>query len=69
MTSSHAIIQECIRMLDNNAGLSQAAVLELLVKCGQCSRIMTRRAFNGHACASSTNPIIIDLTLDDDSES
>lgn len=69
MTVSHAITEDCLRMLDNPAGLSQIAVLELLAKCGQCNRIMTRRAFNSHACTSSTNPIIIDLTSDDDSES
>lgn len=69
MTVSHALTEHCMRMLDNPAGLSQLSVIELLAKCGQCSRIMTRRAFNGHACTSSTNPIIIDLTSDEDSES
>ncbi|KZP02883.1 hypothetical protein FIBSPDRAFT_905453 [Athelia psychrophila] len=62
MTVAHAITEDCL-------WLSQIAVLELLAKCGQCSRIMTRRAFNTHACTSSTIPIIIDLTSDDDSES
>lgn len=69
MTSSHGITAECIRMLDSAAGLTQTAVLELLAKCGQCSRIMTRRALSSHVCTRPMNPIVIDLTSDDDSES
>src|SRR6202044_4148773 len=47
-------------------GLSEAEFRGLFAKC-RCGLITTRRVFKAHNCAP-VNPIIIDLTLDDDNE-